>query len=463
MQTRYLYLLRFLLPILDLAMLNMVYFLSFYITFKLGKEVEYEIQVQYLVVCNLLWLTNSFLFRLYSEYSARRIERIYRATWKIVVLHAILFTFYLFFSSQVDFSRTFLFVFYICLVLACIINRFLGTLFQYILFKKFKATKSIAIMGNNYTAARLKQYLKRQNNIHFYGFIGSHDSMFPVENGELSRDIILKLSEAIQAGVKDLYVCIPPDRMGEMVALIKEADKQLIRLKFIPDMKSTLAAPYNLIYMGGEFPVITLRNEPLEELPNRFKKRAFDLVFSSLVIVFILSWLYPLIAILIKIESKGPVLFKQLRSGRNDRQFSCYKFRSMKLNDKSHFKQATKNDDRITKIGSFLRRTSLDELPQFFNVFQGYMSVVGPRPHMLKHTEQYRALIDKFMVRHFSKPGITGWAQVNGLRGETKETEDMERRVEHDIYYVENWSLMWDVRIVFLTIINVARGDSNAF
>ena len=135
----------------------------------------------------------------------------------------------------------------------------------------------------------------------------------------------------------------------------------------------------------------------------------------------------------------------------------------MKMNDDSHLIQATRDDDRVTNIGKFMRRTSLDELPQFINVLQGCMSVVGPRPHMLKHTEQYRALIDKFMVRHFSKPGITGWAQVNGLRGETKETHDMENRVEHDIYYVENWSLMWDVKIIFLTIIHMFRGDDNAF
>ncbi|WP_448636348.1 exopolysaccharide biosynthesis polyprenyl glycosylphosphotransferase [Pedobacter panaciterrae] len=198
-------------------------------------------------------------------------------------------------------------------------------------------------------------------------------------------------------------------------------------------------------------------------MSSRFKKRLFDVVFSSLVIIFILSWLYPLIAILIKMQSKGPVLFKQLRSGRNDEPFWCYKFRSMKVNDASDKKQATKDDDRITPIGKFLRRSSLDEMPQFFNVFMGSMSVVGPRPHMLKHTEEYKAIINQYMVRQFLKPGITGWAQVNGFRGETKATEDMENRVKCDIHYLENWDSMFDVKIIFMTVLNVMHGEDNAF
>ena len=463
MQTRYIYLLRFILPVVDLLMLNAVYFLAFYVTSQLGIFAHAEWHTHYVIICNLLWLLNSFIFGLYTESSAKQIENIYRATWKNVALHGALFTCYLFFFKDSDFSRALLVVFYVMLSVACILNRFIGTVFQYVLVKKFKATKSVAIMGNNYTAARLKQYLKTQRNINFYGFIGSNESMFPDESGNLAPEIVDEISEAVNAGVKDLYVCVSPSRMEEVTELVKEADRQLIRLKFIPDMGRTIAASFTISYLGGEFPMMTLRNEPLEHLENRFKKRLFDICFSFLVIIFILSWLYPIIALLIKLESRGPVLFRQLRSGRNDNPFWCYKFRSMRVNRDSHSKQATKNDDRITKMGKFLRRTSLDELPQFFNVFEGNMSVVGPRPHMLKHTEEYRALIEKFMVRHFAKPGITGWAQVNGLRGETKETEDMERRVQHDIFYVENWSLMWDIRIIFLTIINVIRGEDNAF
>lgn len=463
MQTRYLYLLRFIIPLVDLIMLNGVFMLAYYALLRLHGATAQDWQSHYLIVCNLIWLLCSFFFGLHTEHVARRLERIYRNTWRTVALHIVLFTSYMIFPEDNVFSPDFLLLFYSFLFIACIVNRFMGTLFQYILVHKFKASKSVAIMGNNYTAARLRQYLKIQGNINFYGFIGGNNSPFDNKTETLHPQVMDELSVAAAAGVKDLYVCIPTERMSELNALVREADRQLIRLKFIPDMGEVLAAPYTVSYLGGEFPMITLRPEPLEAVGNRFKKRAFDLIFSLVVIIFILSWLYPLMALLIKLESKGPVLFKQLRSGRNDEPFYCYKFRSMKMNDDSHMLQATKEDPRITKLGSFMRRTSLDEFPQFLNVFKGDMSIVGPRPHMLKHTEEYRALIDKFMVRHFSKPGITGWAQVNGLRGETKETEDMERRVEHDIYYIENWALMWDIRIIFLTVINMMRGDDNAF
>ena len=187
------------------------------------------------------------------------------------------------------------------------------------------------------------------------------------------------------------------------------------------------------------------------------------MVMSLAVIVFVFSWLYPVLAILIKFQSRGPVLFKQMRTGRNNKPFACYKFRSMRMNNSSDVRQASVNDDRITPIGRFMRKTSLDEFPQFFNVLMGYMSIIGPRPHMLAHTEQYRKIIDKYMVRQFSKPGISGWAQVNGYRGETKENILMEKRVQHDIQYLENWCLMLDVKIVFLTVINVFKGDEKAY
>ncbi|RZM19494.1 MAG: undecaprenyl-phosphate glucose phosphotransferase [Pedobacter sp.] len=463
MQTRYLYLLRYILPITDVMMLNAIYICAYYLTEYLGKSVSIELWQHYIVVCNLIWLFNSAIFGLYTEYGARRLERIYRGTYRSVVLHAALFAVYLMLAKDVDFSRTFLLVFYGLLVLGFVLNRFIGTAFQYILVNKFNVTRKVALIGSNATGNRLAAYLEKQRNVDFYGYLDQQASIYDGEQGELSEVTLAQLALAAENGVKDLYVSVAPERMSEVSALIQAADEMLIRLKFIPDLDSRLAAPFTISYMGGEFPIITLRNEPLENMGNRFKKRAFDIVFSSLVIIFILSWLYPLIGLLIKLESKGPVLFKQLRSGRNDNPFWCFKFRSMKVNADSDKKQASKDDDRITKIGRFLRKTSLDEMPQFFNVFYGCMSVVGPRPHMLSHTQEYKALINKFMVRHFVKPGITGWAQVNGFRGETKRTAAMEQRIEHDIWYMENWSAMLDVKIVFLTVINAIRGEDNAF
>lgn len=194
---------------------------------------------------------------------------------------------------------------------------------------------------------------------------------------------------------------------------------------------------------------------------NRTLKRLLDIVISLAVIVFILSWLVPLLVIIIKIESRGPGIFKQERSGRNNKPFWCYKFRSMRVNNSD--RQATKGDYRTTRIGAFMRRTSVDELPQFFNVLFGEMSIVGPRPHMLKHTEEYSLTVDQYMDRHFLRPGITGWAQVNGYRGEIRDHAQIIGRTECDIWYIENWTITGDFKIIFKTIASVVTGDENAY
>lgn len=188
------------------------------------------------------------------------------------------------------------------------------------------------------------------------------------------------------------------------------------------------------------------------------------MVFSFLVITLLFTWLFPLMILLVKLSSKGPVFFKQKRSGKKNGVFTCYKFRSMAVNENADKAQAIKNDPRITKIGAFMRKTNLDELPQFFNVLWGDMSVVGPRPHMVSHTAKYRKEVDKYMVRHFAKPGITGWAQVLGYRGETKTVEDMKNRAEADIWYIENWNIFLDLKIIFMTVYQMLTNNSkNAF
>lgn len=462
-QTRYIYLLRYILPVTDVIMLNVIYYASYYLTSMLGKNLQNELTRHNIVVCSLIWLCSTALFGLYTPYGARKLERIYRGTWKSIAFHFVLFTTYIVFSNETDFSRSFIVIFYFLLCVGFIANRFVGTAIQYLILNKFKGVKKVAVLGSNGTALRLSTYFKKQRSLEFFGFLGDDNDIYDQSEGIASPKVSTKLAEAVENGVNVVYVAVAPQRMSDVKGLMTEADQQCIRLKFIPDLGASLASPYTISYMGGEFPIITLRHEPLEQIGNRFKKRAFDVIFSSLVIIFILSWLYPILGIIIKMQSKGPVLFKQLRSGRNDEPFWCYKFRSMTTNNDSDKKQATKDDVRVTPIGKFLRKTSLDEMPQFFNVFLGQMSVVGPRPHMLKHTEEYKAIISQFMVRHFLKPGITGWAQVNGYRGETKEEGAMENRVQHDIYYLENWTTMLDVKIIFMTIINVIRGEENAY
>lgn len=214
----------------------------------------------------------------------------------------------------------------------------------------------------------------------------------------------------------------------------------------------------------GEVPVLYIREEPLLLLDNRIIKRTFDLVCSTIFLCTLFPIVYIFVALIIKLTSPGPVFFKQKRNGLDGKEFYCYKFRSMKVNAQSDTLQATEHDPRKTKFGDFMRKTNIDELPQFINVFLGDMSIVGPRPHMLKHTEEYSKLIDKYMVRHLIKPGITGWAQVTGCRGETKELYQMEERIKKDIWYVENWSFWLDIRIIWMTVRNmIMHNEKNAY
>ena len=215
--------------------------------------------------------------------------------------------------------------------------------------------------------------------------------------------------------------------------------------------------------MVGNMPILNLRYEPLSKMENRILKRIFDIVLSGIFLITIFPFVFLIVGSIIKLTSPGPILFKQMRTGLNGVDFLCYKFRSMKVNDEADSKQATIDDPRKTRFGDFLRRSNIDEFPQFINVFKGEMSIVGPRPHMLSHTETYAQLIDKYMVRHFIKPGVTGWAQTHGFRGETRELSQMEERVKADIWYMEHWTILLDLYIIYKTIVNVVVGEKNAY
>lgn len=461
MKTRFLYLIYFVLGVIDLIIINLAFYFSFVLAGG-GQDLPGDYQ-SHLVVSNLLWFLSAGLNRLYVVRETGRLVFSYRATLRSYLMHMVFFVFYLVFFKQVDISRHFLLLFYGFTALGFLFSRFGGVLTESFMRKYFAVRKPVAILGKNNMGLRLATYFeKMEDRVNFQGFLNGGNGLYVDSNGEVLPAASEQIKVAAQQGVKEVYVSLTPDRISEIGHLLQVAEKECVRLKFVPDFTGSLVAPFTLSHMG-EFPVISLRKEPLEEINNRFKKRVFDIIFSSLVIIFVLSWLYPIIALFIKLESKGPVLFKQYRSGRDNKPFLCYKFRSMRVNKEDDTVQARKDDDRITKVGRFLRKTSLDEFPQFFNVLSGHMSVVGPRPHTLGHTKQYSAIINQYMVRHFLKAGITGWAQVNGFRGETKDPALMERRVEHDIWYLENWSAMLDVKIVFMTIINMLKGEENAY
>jgi putative colanic acid biosynthesis UDP-glucose lipid carrier transferase len=223
-------------------------------------------------------------------------------------------------------------------------------------------------------------------------------------------------------------------------------EKRGIHVELLPNYYQIVSHRPSVREING-VPLIGIRNVPLEGMFNRMFKRIFDIVFSFLAII-ILSPVLLVVALAVKLSSPGPVLFVQKRTGLKNREFNIYKFRTMVVNNMADTLQSNENDPRKTKLGDFLRRTNLDELPQLFNIFRGEMSFVGPRPHMIKHTEEFYQKYDKYMVRHWVKPGLTGWAQVNGWRGDS----DIEMRVKFDIEYIENWTFFWDIKIIFLTI-----------
>lgn len=261
--------------------------------------------------------------------------------------------------------------------------------------------------------------------------------------------------------IDQIYYTIAGENERLITSALKVADENMIDFFYVPLITRRISRGFELHNIGS-VPVLSVRNNKLSSVTNQALKRTFDIVFSGLFLI-VSPVIFIPIAIAIKLSSPGPIFFAQDRTGYRGKTFKCLKFRTMRVNNDADTKQATRDDDRTTKVGAFLRRTSLDELPQFINVFIGDMSVVGPRPHMLKHTDQYSKLVDLYMVRHVVKPGVTGWAQVNGYRGITDELWKMQKRVEYDVWYIENWNFLLDLKIIGRTIYNGAKGEENAF
>ncbi len=262
--------------------------------------------------------------------------------------------------------------------------------------------------------------------------------------------------------IHELYCCLPSKREDEITEIIRYCTNHLVHFYSVPNVSNYL---HHRVYfnMLGDVPFLSLYRDPLMRPENRLIKRLFDIAFSLVFLCTLFPIIFIVVAIVTKITMPGPIFFRQKRNGINGKEFYCLKFRSMKVNAEADTLQATKNDPRKTRWGDILRKTNLDETPQFINVLLGDMSVVGPRPHMLKHTQEYAHLIDTYMMRHFAKPGITGWSQVTGFRGETKELSQMEGRIRGDIWYLENWSFWLDIYIIYKTVANAVMGDKAAY
>jgi len=444
----------------DFVFVNLSFLLAYYI--KFGSLTAYLSDKYFtlLLVFNLCWFLSTYIIKAYENNQYKKIEKIITNLIQLFILQALLITAFWVFRKAYYYSREHLLITYILLIVFISLWRFLFQ-FQFNRYRRKGLNfRNVIIVGTGQLSYELLSVFENNKELgyRFLGFFSDKQESLPKLKG--SVDEVIEFCKSNK--VDEMYCSISDLNPEQLKSLTEFADNNLIRIKMIPDVRGFINRHLKIDFYE-HVPVLTFRNIPLDDYANRFIKRIFDFLFSIIVIIFILSWLFPLVSLLIKLSSKGPVLFKQVRSGKNNNDFNCWKFRTMYVNKDADDKQASKTDARITRLGAFLRKTSIDEMPQFFNVLYGHMSVVGPRPHMTKHTEEYAIIVNKYMFRHFVKPGITGLAQVKGLRGETKSSLAMEHRIRLDMLYIENWSLILDLKIIVLTILNVFKGDDKAY
>ncbi len=406
---------------------------------------------------NLSWLIISYQLNFYNfRRSNKNIDILSLLFLQFLIFTFVYFAYYSLTNKEINAIE------HIKILLSIFVSISLFRLLYLFALKKYrlegKNLRNIIFIGSHKSARNLTEFFKNHSELgyqilgNFYNddnenYLGSIDSAF---------DFISKND------VDEIYCSISDLTKSQIKSFIDYADNNLTVVKLLPNANDVFTTKMIVDYYDY-IPVLSLRSIPFDKPINQFTKRLFDLIFSLIIIVFVLSWLTPILFVLIKIESKGPLFFKQTRDGINGSQFVCYKYRSMFNNKMADDMQATKHDKRVTKIGYIIRKINMDELPQFFNVLTGDMSVVGPRPHMLSQTKKYAKIVDKFMVRHFIKPGITGLAQVRGYRGEIEKNKDMGNRIKLDIFYIENWSFLLDLKIIVKTITNTLKGEAKAY
>ena len=415
------------------------------------------------MVANVSWLLLVFFLGAYAPSIILSFESFTKRTIQVFLIWMITILIYLFFSRELVISRFFIVTTTATFGFGLLINKFiyLGVI------RYFRNSdllvKKILILGYNDTAKKLASYFEQDGlNTEIIGYIEDEENVQELSHYPVLANIEDTLQIAKNLDAQEIFSTITPEQNNFIYDLMYQSEKECIRFRIVPNLSVFITREVHIEYFG-ELPILSLRKEPLDDAGNRIKKRALDLTVSLFVTIFILSWLMPLIGILILLESGTPIFFKQLRTGKDKKPFYCWKFRSMKNNKDADLKQASRNDIRVTLLGRILRKTSLDEFPQFLNVLKGEMSLVGPRPHMLKHTSDYSKIVNDYMVRQFIKPGITGWAQINGYRGEISNPEQIKMRVNKDLWYLENWTLWLDIRILFLTIYYIFKGDSKAY
>ena len=408
----------------------------------------------------LSWSTLSLLGKDFKIGRPSGYEKSVTKSFKTIAVFLAIFSFFIIFSNQEIVSRSFFLYFSGLLFLLIPIERVI----IHLIINKYRKWggnyRNSVIIGYDQLGFSLFDAINKNKNlgIHCRGFYGNTtqiESKYP-----LKGSVKVFLDSNLE-NIDFIYVSenIVKEELNQIIEL---ADASFIKVKLLPHFKTDFLKSYTLKLIEN-INVIDVNHLPLDHAFNRFLKRSFDVLFSSLMLFFILSWLYPIIAMVIFLESRGPILFKQLRNGKNNEVFRCLKFRTMYLNEEADYQWATKNDHRVTVFGAFLRKTSLDELPQLINVLMGNMTIVGPRPLPVNLNEQYRNQIKSYSQRHSFKPGITGLAQALGHRGEIKELREIKNRVTLDRFYLNNWSVFLDLKIIFITFFELIRGQETAY
>ncbi|AUC74758.1 exopolysaccharide biosynthesis polyprenyl glycosylphosphotransferase [Olleya sp. Bg11-27] len=463
---RYSWLLRPFLIIFDLAIINVLAF--YFFNFNKTELVFFSINffnnkhILYVVYSTVLWLASTSFLKFYEVYRYTSTINIFSLIIKQFVVFTIIMYAFIGAFRSID-VQSYTILRYLLLCCASISTVKLVSFYGLKSFRTFLRgnVRRVVIIGKGEGAQELKQLFTKRKALGYSikgVFANSDNQQF---TGDIS-DSFKFLNEG--NGIDEIYCAIDELTEKQVNDYVKYAEVNHCNIKFIPTTNKLLTKRLKTDYYNY-LPILSMPEVALNNDFNKFIKRIFDVIFAVLILVLVLSWLIPILFVLIKLESKGPLFYKHKRNGINYKEFYCYKFRSLKINKEMEGTYITQNDDRVTKIGRFLRKTSLDEFPQFYNVLKGDMSVVGPRPHMLSYTDDYSKKIDKynFIFRHNVKPGVTGLAQIRGYRGEIKNDQDIINRIKFDNYYIENWSLVLDIKIIFKTIINVFRGQKEAY
>lgn len=452
--------------LLDMLLLSVCFIVSLWLDTGTLAELFTTASVLLFIFSITIWYISSRIFLLYGEITIFSFSQEMTVFLRHLATHLLLLIFLIFllFENSHQF-RSHILYYHVLILITLPFEKYLYRVLVAFVRKQYKYEKSILLVGTGPLATNFYKTGILNNNL-TYNLVGVIDD---VEHHSFNGKFlggIHQLPDIIQKkNVDEVILALPNDETEKIDYVIDLCEKNKKRVSVVQDFGR--AGSVTVTNYAG-FPVVGLRYFPLDDAENKFFKRLFDIIFSGLFLLFVYSWLAPIIALLIKLNSKGPVLFKQERWGLNNKKIVCYKFRTMYTDlgegeNNSGFKQVRKNDMRVTAIGKFLRKTSLDEIPQFINVFGGSMSVVGPRPHPIPLSLESKDVVQNYMLRHLVKPGITGWAQVNGSRGETSHPDAMRKRVNFDLWYIENWSFWLDGQIILQTVVNLIKGDENAY